>query len=229
MKDTTRKIKMFFASFLGRALLTVILYFVIMGLTLLILTVFDAPIVAVILAVIFTVFGWKALSRITPNVFLTMPIGGWITYCMVKGTISFFLGVFVAPFVIGKRISAQISAELSEQLEREPSPQITITQNNSKQVVKNKTTIQVNQEFQHMLMSIQTMSEQKLREMHKILLPYCLEAPVPVDNRDYRKDLQEFSQRKLEKGSLFGCQTYGEVEKLNEAIVHLLSQFEENA
>ena len=87
-----------------------------MGGILAFLSIFDAPIIAVIFAVAFIYFGWKALSRITPEIFVIMPVGGWIAYYVVKGFLSFFLGVFVAPFIIGKALSKKISDQLKGSL-----------------------------------------------------------------------------------------------------------------
>ena len=55
--------------------------------------------------VAFTYFGWKALNRITPNIFLFMPIIGWVIYFSVKFVLSVIVGMFVAPFQIAKLIT----------------------------------------------------------------------------------------------------------------------------
>ncbi len=105
--------KKFLISPIGKFAMIAVLYFVIMGLIYLILTVFEgAPIVAVIMAVILSYFGWQALTKITPNVFLILPVGGWIAYYVIKGFLSFFLGVFVAPFVISKKIVKAVTSSV---------------------------------------------------------------------------------------------------------------------
>lgn len=102
-------LKNFLLSPLGKIVLILILYFVVMGALLGIITLLqDAYFIVVIFAVIFSYFGWQALSKITPRVFLIMPVGGWIAYFVVKGALSFFLGVFVAPFIIAKKIVESI-------------------------------------------------------------------------------------------------------------------------
>ena len=108
------KVKAFLTTPLGRFALTAILYVLIFGLLLLVISVFDAPALAVVFAVAFIYFGWKALSRITPEVFVIMPVGSWIVYFIVKGFLAFFLGVFVAPYVIGKKLSNIIADTLAE-------------------------------------------------------------------------------------------------------------------
>ena len=118
-------IKKFFAGLGGRVILTVAMYFFVFGAMFGIMMIFDAPIVAVIFAIIFTYFGWKALSRITPNVFLIMSIGKWIAYYLIKGFISFFLGVFIAPFIIGKWLSKCISEKCAHDIEQEASKSAT--------------------------------------------------------------------------------------------------------
>ncbi len=50
-------------------------------------------------------FGWKALNRITPQIFLWMNFMGWVIYFIVKFMLSAMIGVIVAPFKIGKMIS----------------------------------------------------------------------------------------------------------------------------
>lgn len=116
MDTTSKKVKRFFAGFMGRVVLTVIFYLVIWGAMLAFISAFDAPIFAVIFAVVFIYFGWKALSRITPEVFVIMPVGSWIAYFIIKGFLAFFLGVFVAPFVLGKALSCKVADQLRESL-----------------------------------------------------------------------------------------------------------------
>ncbi len=43
------------------------------------------------------VAGWKALNRITPSVFLLLPIIGWVIYFAIKISLSFVLGIFILP------------------------------------------------------------------------------------------------------------------------------------
>ncbi len=43
------------------------------------------------------VAGWKALNRITPNIFLFLPIIGWVVYFVIKISLSSFIGVFLLP------------------------------------------------------------------------------------------------------------------------------------
>ena len=105
--------KKFLLSPLGKFAMIAILYFIVFGLMYLVLVAFEGvPVVAVIMAIAFGYFGWQALSKITPNVFLIMPVGGWIAYFVIKGILSFFLGVFVAPFVISKKIVNAIENSL---------------------------------------------------------------------------------------------------------------------
>ena len=108
------KVKKFLITPFGRFTLTAILYVLIFGLLLLCTSIFNAPIIAVIFAIAFIYFGWTALSRITPDIFLIMPVGSWIAYFVIKGFLSFFLGLFVAPWVIGKKVSKVITDSLRE-------------------------------------------------------------------------------------------------------------------
>ena len=113
-KKSSFGFKQFLLSPVGKFAMIAILYFVVMGLIYLTLAVFEnASFVAVIMAVFLAYFGWQALSKITPNLFLIMPVGGWIAYYVVKGVLSFFLGVFVAPFVISRKIVKSLEESLS--------------------------------------------------------------------------------------------------------------------
>lgn len=104
--------KEFLISPLGKFAMIAILYVVIMMLFALVLEVINAPILGVILAVVFGIFGWQALNKITPDIFLFMSVTGWIIYFCVKGFLSVFLGVFVAPFVIAKKVTAAIQENI---------------------------------------------------------------------------------------------------------------------
>ena len=61
-----------------------------------------------IVALVCAVFGWQALNRFTPDMFIWMPIIGWINYIIIKFIISYFIGLFVAPYLIGSRIADSI-------------------------------------------------------------------------------------------------------------------------
>ena len=63
----------------------------------------DLEAVVLIIAAILAVCGWKTLNMITPNIFLIMPIIGWVIFFLIKGALSLIIGMFVAPFVISKK------------------------------------------------------------------------------------------------------------------------------
>ena len=103
------KNKEFWKSDMGRFLITAVCCVAIWGLLLaLFMTRTDFGVIAV--ALVFSYFGWKALSMIQPAMFVWMPIGGWIIYFCVKFLISFVIGIFVAPFVLGRKLSAYIQS-----------------------------------------------------------------------------------------------------------------------
>ncbi len=58
------------------------------------------------------VFGWKALNSIQPAMFIWMSWAGWIIYFCVKFILSAVIGLFVAPFKIGKLIAGAISGSV---------------------------------------------------------------------------------------------------------------------
>ena len=47
-------------------------------------------------------WGWNALTKITPKMFLFLPLVGWGIYFGIKLLISLFIGLFCAPFQIIK-------------------------------------------------------------------------------------------------------------------------------
>lgn len=51
------------------------------------------------------IFGWQALNKIQPAMFVWMPLGGWLVYFFIKFILSYLVGVFVAPYIIGKNIA----------------------------------------------------------------------------------------------------------------------------
>ena len=44
--------------------------------------------------------GWGFLNRITPSIFLILPLFGWLLYFFLKATISFFIGGLILPFTL---------------------------------------------------------------------------------------------------------------------------------
>jgi hypothetical protein len=45
-------------------------------------------------------WGWRALNSITPNIFLILPLVGWLIYFAIKFFLSIFVGFFVTPVKI---------------------------------------------------------------------------------------------------------------------------------
>jgi hypothetical protein len=48
--------------------------------------------------------GWVALNKIRPNIFLFLPIIGWVIYFIVKFVLSYFVGLVAFPINIYKTI-----------------------------------------------------------------------------------------------------------------------------
>ena len=42
-------------------------------------------------------YGWSALNRITPAIFLWMPIVGWVIYFVIKLVIAYVIGIVALP------------------------------------------------------------------------------------------------------------------------------------
>lgn len=59
--------------------------------------------------------GWRFLNRITPSMFLWMPLVGWIIYFFIKLTLSYFIGLFVLPVTLIRNIKAITDAKKVEE------------------------------------------------------------------------------------------------------------------
>lgn len=60
-------------------------------------------------------WGWSALNRITPNVFLIMPLIGWVIYFVFKLFVSLAIGMFITPFKIRKVVKGLQEAKKLEE------------------------------------------------------------------------------------------------------------------
>lgn len=100
--------KAFLLTPLGKAAMIVVLYIVILLLFTFLIGVIKSDAVVAIAAICFGIFGWRALNRITPDMFLFLSITGWIVYFCIKGALSIAIGVFVTPFLIARRISEAV-------------------------------------------------------------------------------------------------------------------------
>lgn len=105
------KFKNFLLSKAGYFCIIALFYLIIWGI-MVALTATDSTVVAMIYLVAFTYFGWKALNVITPNIFLFMPVIGWVIYFSIKFVLSIIVGMFVAPFQIAKAISNSIQKSI---------------------------------------------------------------------------------------------------------------------
>lgn len=94
----------FFKGSGGRIIITIICAVVIWGLVLSGVAA-DIPAITVIIAGICAYFGWKVLNVIQPSMFLWMSWVGWLFYFFIKFFLSVAIGLFVAPFSLGKTIS----------------------------------------------------------------------------------------------------------------------------
>lgn len=106
------KFKSFILSPMGKFTLTLLLYVIFLTLFCIIVECFNSNISIAIISVICIYFGWQALNRITPSIFLILPFGGWIIYFFIKGLLSIIVGVFVAPYVIAKKITSNIQGKV---------------------------------------------------------------------------------------------------------------------
>jgi len=91
----------------GRWVITAICAIVIWGLMALFL-VLEIQVISFIIIGVCVIFGWKALNRIQPAMFLWMSWVGWVIYFFVKLTIAAIIGFFIAPFIIGKMVGGKV-------------------------------------------------------------------------------------------------------------------------
>ena len=105
--------KLFLISPIGK--ITIMILFATIVLSLILIGVkSDSMVILAITLLLCAFFGWKALDKITPNIFLFMSIGGWAVYFLTKALLSIFIGVFVAPFQVSKMITNIITRSISE-------------------------------------------------------------------------------------------------------------------
>lgn len=50
-------------------------------------------------------YGWAVLNKITPSLFVWMPLVGWVIYFFIKTTISYFIGLVALPIKLFQWIS----------------------------------------------------------------------------------------------------------------------------
>jgi hypothetical protein len=61
------------------------------------------------------VVGWKTLNKMTPRVFLFLPLIGWAIYFLVKVYISMFVGLIWTPFWFAKKIKRLNELKIANQ------------------------------------------------------------------------------------------------------------------
>lgn len=59
-------------------------------------------------------WGWSFLNKITPAMFLFLPIGGWILYFTFKLVLASLIGIFVMPYKIYQIVTGLKKAKLLE-------------------------------------------------------------------------------------------------------------------
>ena len=104
----------FWVTTAGGYVITAICYAVIWGLSLSLAS--SSQNLGALVGLVCAFFGWRALNRIQPAMFVWMPLVGWIIYFFVKLCLSILLGEFLAPYYIGKKISAYIQTVMPEEV-----------------------------------------------------------------------------------------------------------------
>lgn len=107
LSNNKNGIKGFLLSGIGKAVMIAVFYILVFGLIMLFVKI-DSAYLALIVMAILSYFGWQSLNKIQPDIFLIMPIIGWIIFFVVKFVLSFLIGIFIAPFQISKKITESI-------------------------------------------------------------------------------------------------------------------------
>lgn len=114
--ENENKFKKFICSWPGKIIMIIVIYIIafllILGLGQLLEG--SSGYVGAVIALVFAIFGWRALNKIKPDIFLWMSIAGWIAYFVIKGLLSIVVGIFVAPYVIAKLIAETIQKSMSK-------------------------------------------------------------------------------------------------------------------
>jgi hypothetical protein len=63
-------------------------------------------------------WGWSFLTRITPQMFLFMPLFGWVVYFVLKFFLAFLIGPLVTPFKIYQMIRQYRSTKIVKEMIR---------------------------------------------------------------------------------------------------------------
>ena len=106
--------KSFFASKAGVIVLSAVLYIILFVAFMLIINKMESEALAAVICLVCAVVGWKTLNKIRPDVFLILPIVGWVVFFVFKGFLSALIGVFVAPYYVAKKISLLIAKKMGE-------------------------------------------------------------------------------------------------------------------
>lgn len=106
-REKISPILQFLASVGGRVVLTIVFAAIIYGILIAALQTDNSVVLGIVLLGC-GYFGWQSLNKITPKIFLWMPLAGWAIYFLVKGLLSIIVGAFIAPFWIGKKISTVV-------------------------------------------------------------------------------------------------------------------------
>ncbi len=187
--------KRFLCSSIGKALLIIVIYCIIFGCLSVVASIEGTEIIGGIVGIICAFFGWKALDKIQPRIFLFMPIIGWVIYVAVKGILSIFIGLFVAPFVISKKLTELIQSNIIIE---------------DDYVYKNKK--EVRQVF-YAEDVIRDMSDDELEEIYMDLMYILMPASSKSSDKPLPADIDAY-----------GCETWGEVRDLVDLIADVKNE-----
>lgn len=189
-------LKRFLCSSIGKVLLIIILYCTIFGCLSIVASIEGTEIIGGIVAIICAVFGWKALDKIQPRIFLFMPIIGWVIYVAVKGTLSVFIGLFVAPFIISKKLTEIIQSNITI----EDDNYVHVKKDDARQVFYAEDVIR-------------EMSDKELEETYMDLMYILMPASSKSSDEPIPTDIDAY-----------GCETWGEARELVDIIADIKNE-----
>jgi len=100
----------------GRILVTVASIVIIWGLIYLALAI-DFPPLGIAVVALCVYFGWRALNNLQDTLLsrliVILPIGGWVIFLVIKFLLAAMIGLFVAPFVLGRKVGERFEYHMN--------------------------------------------------------------------------------------------------------------------
>ena len=179
----------------------------------------------IIFLIICMAFTFKACKGMLVNHLSNLP---WPAFIVILILLSGVIGVFVAPYYIGRWIAEKISNNIPTSANNTNSP--AAPSRNSTASASNHSP-----EYNRIYQNLNQMNEKQIDEIRDAIFQYLTEIPLPCPLPGTNQTIEEanrnhaaFCKKPLPNGPVCGCRTYGEVEELNKAAVRRLDAIEKN-